>query len=134
MSPCCGVATTPLDKGKLLVKAAPELISTLTSQKQYQDLIGSLLYLMIGSRPNLFYTISTLTKFSSYPTANHYCTAKRVLGYLQLSSTLSLAFIMNNDSPLLGYSDSDSAGDRDDSESISGYCFSLSSASICWKS
>ena len=123
-----------LDKGKLLFKAAPEFISTLTSQKEYQALIGSLMYLMMGSRPDLAYTVSTRSKFSSNPTADHYCTAKRVLRYLQSTSMLSLVFIMNNESPLEGYSDSDWAGDRDNSKSTSGYLFSLSGATICWKS
>ena len=133
ISSCHGVAT-PLDKGKLLVKAAPEFTSTLTSQKEYQTLIGSLMYLMMGTRPDLAYTVSTLSKFSSNPTAEHFCAAKRVLRYLQSTSALSLAFTMHNESPLQGYSDSDWAGDRDDSKSTSGYLFSLCGAAICWKS
>ena len=71
MSSCGGVAT-PLAKGKLLFKAAPEFISTLSSQKEYLALIGSLMYLMMGSGPDLAYTISTISKFSSNPTADHY--------------------------------------------------------------
>lgn len=133
MHSCRGVAT-PLDKGKLLVKAPPEFMSTLTSQKEYQKLIGSLMYLMMGSRPDLAYTVSTLSKFSSNPTPDHFSTGKRVLRYLQSTSTLSLAYIMNSETQLEGYSDSDWAGDKDDSKSTSGYLFSLSGAMICWKS
>ena len=92
------------------------------------------MYLMMGTRPDLAYTVSTLSKFSSNPTDNHFSAAKRVLRYLQSSSTLSLAFIMNHKSQLEGYSDSDWAGDKDDSKSTSGYLFTLSGASICWKS
>jgi len=133
MSACRGV-TTPLDKGKLLVKAAPDFTATLTSQKEYQTLIGSLMYLMIATRPDLAYTVSTLSKFSSNPSSDHFCAAKRVLRYLQSTATLSLTFIRDRETQLEGYSDSDWAGDRDDSKSTSGYLFTLSGATICWKS
>ena len=133
MSSCHGVST-PLDKAQFLVKASPEFMSTLASQKEYQTLIGSLMYLMMGSRPDLAYTVSTLSKFSSNPSPDHFSAAKRVLRYLQSTSTLTLAYTMNEVSQLKGYSDSDWAGDKDDSKSTSGYLFSLSGASICWKS
>ena len=89
---CKGVSTA-LDKGPLLLKALPEYKSTLTVQREYQTLIGSLMYLMMGIRPDLAYTISPLSKFSSNLTPEHIAAAKHVLRYLQSTSTLSLAFV-----------------------------------------
>ena len=134
MATCKGVST-PLDKGTLLLKALPEYYkSTLTMQREYQTLIGSLMYLMMGTRPDLAYTISTLSKFCSNPTPEHIAAAKRVLRYLQSTSALNLAFVKSTESSLRGYSDSDWAGDKDDSKSTSGYLFTLAGATICWKS
>ena len=85
MLSCKGVAT-PLDKGNLLRKADPEYCSTLTIQQEYQKLVGCLMYLMMGTRPDLAYTVSTLSKFNSKPTANHLLAAKRVLCYIQATA------------------------------------------------
>ena len=73
-------------------------------------------------------------KFSSNPTPDHIAAAKRVLRYLQYTSALHLTFVKNVESQLEGYSDSDWAGDKDDSKSTSGYLFTLAGATICWKS
>jgi len=129
MSSCCGV-TTPLDNGKLLVKATPELTSPPSLQKEYQALIGTLMYLMMGTHPDLTYTVSTLSKFSSNPSSDHFCAGKQVLRYLQTTATLSLTFIISQESYLEGYSDSDWAEDKDDSKSTSGYLFTLSGAGV----
>ena len=133
MSACKGVAT-PLDKGKVLSKANPNFTSTLTAQQEYQKLIGSLMYLMMGSRPDLAYTVSTLSKFNCNPTADHLLAAKHVLRYIQSTAKLHLTFTIGTQSQLEGFSDSDWAGHKDDSKSTSGYLFTFSVGSICWKS
>jgi len=124
----------PLHKGTLLRKAIPEYKSTLTVKREYQTLIGSVMYLMVGTRPDLAYTISILSKFSSNPTPNHIAAPKRVLRYWQFTSAVHLTFVTNAESQLEGYSNSDWAGDKDDSKWTSGYLFTLSGATICWKS
>ena len=135
MLSCKGV-TTPLDQGKLLSKAHEEYKSTLTTQQEYQKLIGSLMYLMMGTRPDLAYTVSTLSKFNCNPTSDHLLAAKRVLRYIQSTAKLHLAFTAGTELnlELKGFCDSDWAGDKSDSKSTSGYLFKLSGAAICWKS
>ena len=133
MSSCHGIAT-PLDNRKLLVKASPELTSPPSLQTEYHALIGSLMYFMIGTHLDLTYTVSMLSKFSSNPSNDHFFAAKQVFHYLQTTATLSLTFIMNQESHLKGYLDSDWAGDIDDSKSTSCYLFTLCEAAICWKS
>jgi len=136
MLSCKGV-TTPLDQGKLLSKANPEYKSTLTTQQENQKLIGSLMYLMIGTRPDLAYTVSSLSKFNCNPTCDHLLAAKRVLRYIQSTTDLHLTFTAGTKADMVlkkGFSDSDWAGDKDDSKSTSGYLLTLSGAAICWKS
>lgn len=89
---------------------------------------------MIGSRPDLAYAISLLSKFNARPTYGHLAAAKRVLRYLQTTRNLALAFRRSHDSEIQGYTDSDWAGDPDDRKSTSGYVFTLFGAAISWKS
>ena len=133
MSACKGVAT-PLDKGKLLSKYNSEYKSTLIAQQEYQKLIGSLMYLMMGTCPDLAYTVSTLSKLNCNPTPDHLQAAKRVLRYIHSTAHLHLAFTISTESQLVGFSDSDWTGDKNDSKSTSGYLFTLSEGSVCWKS
>ena len=102
-------------------------------QQTFQSLIGSIMYIMLGTRPDLAYTISALSKFSASAGHEHLQQAKRVLRYLQQSRSVGLAFVQNDDKELLGYSDSDWAGDVGDRKSTGGFLFLLSGAPICWK-
>jgi len=89
---------------------------------------------MMGTRPDLAYTVSTLSKFNCKPTSNHLLAVKLVLRYIQATAHLHLAFKMCTESSVEGFCDSDWAGDKDDSKSTSGYLFTLPEAAICWKS
>jgi Reverse transcriptase (RNA-dependent DNA polymerase) len=51
-----------LNKGK----ASPELLS------QYQSIIGSLLYLMIGTCPDIAFAVTKLAQFSANPSQEHF--------------------------------------------------------------
>ena len=96
------------------------------------------MYLMTATRPDLAYTISTLSKFSSAPTTQHVQAAKRVLRYIKQTRKLSLTFRqglgIGEKLDLCGYCDSDWAGDQDDRKSMSGYVFIFQGAAISWKS
>lgn len=104
-----------------------------TDQRTYQSLVGSIMYIMLGTRPDLAYSISALSKFSASAGFEHLQQAKRVLRYLQQTRTVGLSFTQNDDKERFGYSDSDWAGDVGDHKSTGGFVFLLSSAPICWK-
>ena len=67
----CNPISLPLDpnKSKQLLKAQDGDI--LADVSQYQQIIGSLMYLVIGTRPDLAFTVSALSQFSSKPTTQH---------------------------------------------------------------
>ena len=46
-------------------------------------MIGSLMYAVIGARPDLAYTITVLSQFSSAPNEIHLQAAKRTLRHLK---------------------------------------------------
>jgi hypothetical protein len=98
---------------------------------KYRRLIGSLLHLTY-TRPDLSYSVSVLSQFSSAPRQSHWKAAIRVLRYL--TSTLEHGLSFRGGIELVGYSDADWAGDIDSRRSTSGYCFMLGSSLISWKS
>ena len=50
---------------------------------EYKSLIGSIMYAMLGTPPDLGYIISTLSKFNDCPGSEQHEAGKRVVRYLQ---------------------------------------------------
>ncbi|GJP49260.1 hypothetical protein CLOM_g8497, partial [Closterium sp. NIES-68] len=123
---------TPLPVGHHLTP----LTSPSSSSHPYAELIGSLMYAMVSTRPDLAYPISVLARFvgTGKHDAAHWQAAKRVLRYLQ--GTKDYVLTLGGPSPplLTGYSDSSWADSRPDRCSSQGYGFSLGSGLISWRS
>ncbi len=79
---------------------------------QYRQVIGSLMWLMIGSRPDLAYAIGKLYQHSEFPTEYHWSAVKRVLRYVKGPRSYGILYNGSNRIELGGYSDSDWAGCR----------------------
>ena len=101
----------------------------------YRKIVGSLVYLMTCTRPDLCYVVTYLSQHLSKPMKSHYGMAKQVLRYLKGTHNRCLKFVRGTQLKLVGYSDSDWAM-SDDRRSISGYAFKLcdESSLISWKS
>ena len=126
----CKSAPTPLVQNMKLSKedGAEKIDASL-----YRSLIGSLLYLT-ASRPDLMYSASLLSRFMQSPSKTHFIAAKRVLRYLRGTMQLGIWYKPNENGSLLGYVDSDWAGNLDDMKSTTGYAFSLGSGMFSWNS
>ena len=108
----------------------------LEDPKIYREIVGSLIYLMIATRPDISYVVTKLAQSMAKPTKYHLSAAKRVLRYLKGTAHYSLNFAKSKEPlSLIGFSDSD-WGSSEDCKSISGYCFQLQSDGpiISWKS
>ena len=124
--------STPVDVSTKLVQAVDG--EELFEQCMYQSAVGSLLYLSTGTRPDIAFAVSSVAKFSSKPTKQHWIGVKRILRYLKGTSGLGLLCTRSNGDKLVGYLDSDWASDLEDRRSTSGYLFKLSGAPISWRS
>ena len=100
--------------------------------KAYQSAVGSLMYAMLGTRPDLAYSVSVLSRYASNPAVAHWAAVKRVFRYLRATVNLQLTF-QGRIEPLNGFTDSDWAGDST-RRSTSGYVFSIGSGIISWSS
>jgi len=63
----------------------------------------------------------------------HWTAVKRILRYLSQTRNLKLVY-SNVGDELVGFSDSDSGGDKKDLKSTTGYTFILSGAAVSWNS
>jgi hypothetical protein len=99
----------------------------------YRNAVGSLIYLVTGTRPDLAVATSTVAKFCEHPGPAHWTAVKRILRYLKGTSDWGLLFNPKNDT-LVGYSDADWAGDPDSRRSTTGYLFTIGGVPVAWKS
>ena len=102
----------------------------------YRKIVGSLIYVMTATRPDLCFAVTKLSQHMSDPSAAHFTMAKHVLRYLKGTADQSLVFKgSNNHLGLVGHCDADWANSPD-RRSITGYAFQLAETGpmISWKS
>ena len=97
----------------------------------YKSLIGSLRYLT-ATRPDIVFGVGLLSRF--IPRDYHLQGAKRILRYIKGTLTDGIFYANNDDVKLVGYTDSDWAGDLETRKSTSGYAFHLGSGAVSWSS
>ena len=102
-------------------------------QKVYHSMIGSLLYLC-ASRPDIMPSVYMCARFQATPKESHHKAMKHILRYLAHTPTLGLWYPKGSAFDLIGYYDSDYAGDCVDRKSTSGTCHFLGRSLVCWSS
>jgi hypothetical protein len=93
-----------------------------------------LLYVQIGTRPDISFAVSHLAQYASNPLSQHLRLARYVLAYLKGSTDLRLHLDGARGEGLHGYSNSSYGDQTDNSHSTSGYVFLLADAVISWSS
>ncbi|PNX59879.1 cationic amino acid transporter 1-like protein, partial [Trifolium pratense] len=89
-----------------------------------------------ATRPDLAYSVCLVARYMERPTNMHLTAVKRILRYLK--GTLTNGIMYKSDTEkgfeLVGWSDSDYAGDVNDRKSTTGFVFMLGSGAISWSS
>ena len=103
----------------------------------YRAIVGNLIYVMTGTRPDLCYVATKLSQNMSKPTQANLNMAKHVLGYLE--GTIHQGLVFNKSElplKLSGFCDADWGSSTEDRRSMTGYSFQLSEAGplVSWKS
>ena len=100
----------------------------------YRSAIGSIMYMMIGSRPDLSFAIGKLSQHLEKPLQEHWLAVKRLLRYVSGTRTHGILLGTEKNFDLVGFSDSDWAGCHESRKSTSGFVFTLAGGAISWKS
>lgn len=109
----------------------------MANPREYREIVGSLIYAMTCTRPDISWIVSKLSQTLANPKAENLVAAEHVLRYLKGTNDYELCFKKTDeDLNLIGFSDSDWASSIEDRRSTTGYCFSLNKQgpAISWKS
>jgi len=107
-------AQTPLPTG---YKPEPfDGTATVALRSQYQSVIGSLLYLMPGTHPDLAFAVTQIVKFAHNPSEEHLLKTRHILRYLAGTHKYALVYDGRSDTGLYAYCDSSYGDDRSDAD------------------
>ena len=108
------------------------------SHVPYASAVGSLMYAMVCTRPDIAHVVGVLSRFMSNPGKEHWTAVKRVFRYLRGTSNYGLCYQgrpgLERMLDIRGFVDADWAGDLDQRRSTSGYVFSLFGGAVSWMS
>nr|CAD1837441.1 unnamed protein product [Ananas comosus var. bracteatus] len=90
------------------------------------------MYAMVCTRPDISYAVSMVSRYMTNPGKAHWQAVKWILRYLRGTTNTCLEFGRCKDG-VIGYVDSDFAGDLDRRRSLSGYVFSIGGCAVSWK-
>jgi hypothetical protein len=119
--------TDPLDEDS-------ELLSPQEATR-FRTLAGGLLWITRCTRPDISYAVHKMTRCTHAPRACDFKMGKRILRYLNGTSSSKLKKMKNADGPLLQlqvYTDADWAGEAKDRKSINAALTDLNGMLISW--
>jgi hypothetical protein len=124
----CKPTPSPFQSGVKLSATftSPEVDATL-----YHQLVGSLLYL-IHTRPDISFVVGLVARYMKTPHESHWKADKRILRYVRGTTQFGIHYSSGGAPLLVGFINSDWAGDPDDQKSTAGYVFSLGSGPVTW--
>ncbi|MFN7263265.1 MAG: reverse transcriptase domain-containing protein [Cyanobacteriota bacterium] len=106
-------------------------------QAEFRSGVGSLLYLLKHSRPDLSNSVRELSKVMDGANKAHQKALLRAIKFVEQTQERKLVLSPENDKlewEIKAFSDSDFAGDSDTRKSVSGYIIYLNGAAISWRS
>ena len=103
------------------------------SKVPYASAVGSLMYAMVCTRPDIAHAVGVVSRFLSNLGKEHWAAMKWILRYLRGTSRVCLCF--GSGEPILeGYTDSDMVGDVDSRKSTSGFLMTFAGGAVSWQS
>ena len=129
----CNACKAPMDKAAKLEAMPGDYNPPENVVQRYASLVGSLMYAMLCTRPDIAYSVSVLSRYMTKPGEAHIIAAKKVLRYLKGTTEWELVYEGKHLS-LTGYTDADYAGCIDTRRCTAGHVFLLGNAAISWES
>ncbi|KAM6562912.1 hypothetical protein CsatB_022910 [Cannabis sativa] len=99
----------------------------------YASAVGSLMYAMLCTRPDICYAVGIVSRYQSNPGQEHWNAVKYILKYLKSTRNFVLVYKGGASNPI-GYTDSDFQASLEDRKSTSGMVFTLGGGAVVWRS
>ena len=99
----------------------------------YAFAVGSLMYALLCTRPDICYAIGIVSRYQSNPGLAHWIAVKHILKYLRRMRNYMLVYSSGDLNPI-GYTDFDFKSDKDTRKSMSGSAFTLGGGAVVWRS
>jgi hypothetical protein len=101
----------------------------------YRAAVGALMYLMVGTRPDIAYAVGVVSRTLETPTTSDVTKVKRIFRYLQGTRDCGITYRPNVNPGLLNcYSDADHGGDQETGRSTSGVACIYAGGALSWLS
>ncbi|XP_038680956.1 secreted RxLR effector protein 161-like [Tripterygium wilfordii] len=104
------------------------------SKIPYAPAIGSIMYAMVCTRPDVSYALSVTSRYQGNPDECHWMTVKTILKYLRRTKDMFLVYGGEEELRVKGYTDASFQSDKDNFRSQSRYVFCLNGGAVSWKS
>eukprot|EP00253_Pinus_taeda_P034735 PITA_34735 len=108
------------------------------SRVPYASAVGSLIYAIVCTKPNIAHVVGVLSMFTSKPRKEHWTVVKRLFRYLHGTSDYGLCHQgrqgLDRVLDIRGFVDVEWAGDLDQKRSTSRYVFNLFGGAVSWMS
>jgi hypothetical protein len=99
----------------------------------YQSIVGLLMYAILSTRPDIAFSVSVISRYTSNPDDSHLKAVKDIYRYLRSTTNYELCF-QGTLKSLTGYTNASWGDNTSIRRSTSGYTFNLSSGAITWLS
>src|SRR3954467_13345763 len=96
----------------------------------YASAIGSIMYAMVCTRPDVSYALSSISRYQANPGENHWAAVKNILKYLKRTKDMFLVYGGEDELVVRGYTDASFQTDKDEFRSQSGYVFILNGGAV----
>ncbi|GJP33789.1 hypothetical protein CLOM_g18299 [Closterium sp. NIES-68] len=145
---------TPLPSEFKLIKAAEGEGVESEDQRQFQSMVGSLLYAAVHTRPDISFAVGQLARVVQNPTEEQCGAAERVVRYLKSYPTVGVQYlasaqlsqkgieVVKEKGEQLGegkvflscFADATWASEHEDSSSVGGYICMVGGGPVSWRS
>ncbi|VFQ96175.1 unnamed protein product [Cuscuta campestris] len=113
----------PMAQGTSLSKtqgaSTPEEVECMRNVP-YASAIGSIMYAMVCTRPNVTFALSVTSRYQSNPGESHWTAVKNILKYFRRTKDAFLVYSGKEELSIVGYTDASFQTDRDDFKSHAG--------------
>ena len=101
----------------------------------YQSIIGSLLFLALGTRPDIVHAVIMMSQFMVNPSEDHINRSLHIIRYINTNLNGKICYSGKCDETgFIAYADADWASDHISRRSVTGYIIKLAGGAVSWVS